>query len=59
MALLVDAIGYSIEDSLGAPLSGKEAHGPGSSPHLAEVPFQHIGSSHLLPQLFQPGNQPS
>lgn len=55
MPILVNAIGHSIKDSLGAVVSGEEAHRPGPSPHLPEVPLQHVGSAHLLPQLLGEG----
>jgi len=51
MPIPIYTLGHSLEDPLGASLVGEEAHGPGSSSHLPEVPLHYIGGACLLPQL--------
>jgi hypothetical protein len=55
MSILVDAIIYSIEDSLRAFLVREEAHGSGLPSHLPKFPLQHVGSAYLFPQLLGEG----
>jgi hypothetical protein len=47
----MDAISYSIEDSLSALPIGKDAHWSGSPSHLSEISLQHIGGANLFPEL--------
>jgi len=51
MPVIVDTISYPIEDSPGAALVGEDAHRPGPSPYLAEIPLQDIGGAYLFPEL--------
>ena len=52
MPVIMNAISHPIEDSPGAILVGEDAHRPGSPPHFAEIPLQHVGGANLSPELF-------
>ena len=53
--ILVNAVGHSVEDPLGAFLMGEETHRSGSSPYLTEVSLQHVSRTDLLPELLGEG----
>ena len=49
MPVLMNGVGYSIEDSLSALLIWEEAHGSSSPSNLPGLPLQYVGSTDLLP----------
>ena len=49
MPVLVDAIGHSVDDSLGTSLMRKEAHRSWSPSYFLEAPLEHVGGADLLP----------
>jgi hypothetical protein len=55
MPVIMNAISHPVEDSPGALLVGEDTHGPGSSSHLTEISFQHVGGADLFPEILGEG----